>query len=377
MQKNKIWCGKKTDGNANILLKKDCDCNKNDSEGNTCACNKNGIENNTCDCKKNGIENNSCDCNKNDGGNFLVDCSDGDSKGKEYCCGKHCDCNKNGIKNNFCDCNSAENANEKMQAGKTKVARSARTKNASEKKQVGKTKVAGSARTKNATRLITYTAALVAISVVCNLFDLPVGGNLKISFSYIPNFIAGMFLGPIAGLCVGLVGDVLGLLIMSQGAWIPLITLGSALMGLIPGLIFMIKKVNPYVKLAIALVFAFLICTCGVNSLGIFLMYFKGKKTFWAFLSVRLPMQAVVFAVNSCMLFLLYYPLEKFIFAKTVFGKKQAVNVINNSTQQNMSESMQKDMLKFTQQNMSESIQQDMSEFKNDNDTNAKIADKG
>lgn len=185
-------------------------------------------------------------------------------------------------------------------------------------------KIKNPTRVKNATKMLTYTAVLVALNVICNIFDVPLGiGDLKISLSYIPSMIAGMFLGAIPGLCVGLIGDVLGLLIMPQGAWIPLITLGSALMGLIPGLVFMIKKLNPYIKLAISLVLAFLICTCTVNSLGIFLMFMKGKKTFWAFFVARVPIQSIVFVINSVLLFLLYYPLQKFVFSKRIDIKKK------------------------------------------------------
>lgn len=173
------------------------------------------------------------------------------------------------------------------------------------------------AQAKNKTRVLTYTAMLVALSVICNIFDVPLGiGDLKISFSYIPTMVAGVFMGPYVGLAVGLIGDVLGLLIKPQGPWIPLITLGSALMGLIPGLIFMIKKGNPYFKLALSFAAVFLICTCTINSIGIFLTYLRGKKTFWVWMfTSRLPAQPIIVAVNAVLLFSIYYPLKKYVFA--------------------------------------------------------------
>ncbi len=164
---------------------------------------------------------------------------------------------------------------------------------------------------------ITYTAVLAAIAVVLNIIELNLGiGDIKLSLSYLPSFISGIFLGPLAGLSVGLLGDVVGVLIMPQGPWIPLVTLSSALMGFIPGLIFMIKKVHPFIKLAISLVLVFFICTAGFNSLGIFLVYVSGKKAFVPWWTIRMASQAIVVSINAAILFAIYYPFDKLIFAR-------------------------------------------------------------
>ena len=164
---------------------------------------------------------------------------------------------------------------------------------------------------------LTYIAALASIAVVLNIIELNLGvGDIKLSLSYLPCFISGMFLGPFAGLAVGILGDVIGTLIMPQGAWIPLITLGSGLMGLIPGLIFKIKKLHPFIKLSISLVLVFCICTAGVNSLGIFLVYISGKQAFLVWWSTRLISQSIVMSVNAVILFIIYYPFDKLIFAR-------------------------------------------------------------
>lgn len=167
------------------------------------------------------------------------------------------------------------------------------------------------------TEKITYIAVLASIAIVLNIVEINLGvGDIKLSLSYLPCFISGIFLGPFAGLSVGLLGDVVGALIMPQGAWIPLITLGSGLMGLIPGLIFKIKKLHPFIKLPISLILVFCICTAGVNSLGIFLVYISGKQAFLVWWSTRLISQSMVMSVNAVILFIIYYPFDKLIFAR-------------------------------------------------------------
>ncbi len=165
-------------------------------------------------------------------------------------------------------------------------------------------------------QILTFTAALAAISVVLNVVEINLGTDFKLSLSYLPSFIAGMFLGPISGLAVGLLGDILGVIIRPVGPWLPLVTLGSALMGLIPALVFMIKKIHPFAKLSISLVLVFCICTAGFNSLGIYLAYFNGKQAFLVWWPARLATQSIVLAVNAAVLFAIYFPFDKLIFAR-------------------------------------------------------------
>lgn len=168
------------------------------------------------------------------------------------------------------------------------------------------------------TLFITYTAILIALAIICNTFDIPIGGgSLKLTFSYIPCFIAGIFLGPIAGFLVGFLGDILGFLINSQGmAWIPLLTISSAFVGFIPGLVFKIPKLNVYVKLALSFIFVFLFCTCFLTTLGLYLFFAIGKKTFWVYFIGRIGPQLGFFAINCVIISILYYPLKKYVFAK-------------------------------------------------------------
>lgn len=164
---------------------------------------------------------------------------------------------------------------------------------------------------------IAYCAVLVALSVIANIFSIPVAGySIMISLAYLPIVLAGAFMGPFAGFIVGILGDGLAYLIHPLGAWIPLITLSNGIMGLIPGLIFKYLKINPYINLAISMVLIFVICTCGITTVGLFLVYAKGKKTFFVYLFGRLATQSIVFAANLAIIYGLYPILKKAVFGR-------------------------------------------------------------
>ncbi len=167
------------------------------------------------------------------------------------------------------------------------------------------------------TQRIAYLGIMVSLAVLTNVFPIFFnGGNNSISFTYTIYLLAGAFFGPVSGGIVGLLSDLLGFLIAPQGPYIPLITLSSALMGVIGGMIYKIPKVNHYVKLALAYVVIFVICTLGLNTLGLWIVYAQGKKTFWVYLIGRAPIQTLVVAVNIAITYVLYIPLKKYVFDK-------------------------------------------------------------
>lgn len=183
------------------------------------------------------------------------------------------------------------------------------------------------------TKVIAYTAVFTALSVALNVITIPFSIlGTAISFTYIPCVLSGIFLGPIPGLLVGLIGDGLGVLIAPKGPWIPLITIGSGMLGLIPGLVFKIKKINPYILIAISFVLIYLVTTVTLNTLGIYLTYIVGRKTFWAFLIGRLPMQSLVFGINVALTYVLYTVLKI-----SVFKVKKKPEILIGTSSKNQS----------------------------------------
>lgn len=151
---------------------------------------------------------------------------------------------------------------------------------------------------KISTQKIAYIALFAAVNVFLNAFTWTQAGlNYAISLTYIPTFLAGLYFGPFAGFLVGFIGDVLGCIIWPKGAWIPLITLASALMGVIPGLVRKIK-LDHRILLLISYLSTYVICSMFLNTLGLWLVYAATKKTFWVYMVGRLPIQLPVMLIN-------------------------------------------------------------------------------
>lgn len=163
-------------------------------------------------------------------------------------------------------------------------------------------------------KVICHTAMFTAISAVCNVCTLFVGpGNsFALSFTYVPDFFAGALFGPFAGFLTGFLGDLIGCLAAPKGALNPIILLASGLMGFIPGVVFRHVKngeANFCVLRTIISVLAVLCVCSGLNTLGLYLFYFKGAgNTLGAVFALRMPKQIIVWGINSVLIFLLEMP---------------------------------------------------------------------
>lgn len=169
-------------------------------------------------------------------------------------------------------------------------------------------------------KTLCYTAVFVALSAASNILTFPIGkGNTNaISITYIPNFFAGAFLGPLAGFLTGFLGDLIGCWLHPLGPINPFILLASGLMGFIPGVIFKLFRKSKhkhidYVATATSMVLIFAICTT-INTIGVWLFYFKGiGRTLSAVFATRTATQAPIWAINSLVILLLLYPMKKML----------------------------------------------------------------
>ncbi|MBO5773625.1 MAG: folate family ECF transporter S component [Clostridia bacterium] len=177
---------------------------------------------------------------------------------------------------------------------------------------------------------IAYLGVMTAIAVITNCFTVTVNsGANSISFNYVICSLAGIFFGPISGGIVGLLGDLIGCLIAPKGPFNPFIMVASGLIGVLSGLAFNIPKLNVYLKIILAYVFIFIVCTLGLNTFGLWFFYAKGKKSFLIYLVGRAPFQAINIAINIVITYVLYVPLKKFVFDKwDVTGKKAVKSII-------------------------------------------------
>lgn len=177
----------------------------------------------------------------------------------------------------------------------------------------------------NKTLKLTYTAVLTAICALTNVFSVQLSGSNYLSFTYIPCFIAGIYLGILPGITVGLLGDVIGQLIHPMGAYNPLIGLSCILLGVIPAIVYRTLPLNRPLKLIVSIFLCAVICTSGLNTFALWVMYSASSgKTFWVYLGARLPFQLVMFAVNGVLLLAIQQSniIDKLI-AKSTQPKKQ------------------------------------------------------
>ena len=87
------------------------------------------------------------------------------------------------------------------------------------------------------TRNLVLMAVLIAIQIVlARYLAVQVNENLRISFETIPLALAGMWLGPLAGVLVAWISDFLGVIIYGYGVYFPPISLGPMAFALICGL---------------------------------------------------------------------------------------------------------------------------------------------
>ncbi len=94
-------------------------------------------------------------------------------------------------------------------------------------------------------RLLAVSAFLAALSIVCGKYlALPVGNVLRFSFENLPILLSGMMFGPITGVLVGVVADLIGCVLVAYPIN-PLVTVGAACIGLFGGLLFRLTKKLP------------------------------------------------------------------------------------------------------------------------------------
>ncbi|MBQ7503146.1 folate family ECF transporter S component [bacterium] len=87
------------------------------------------------------------------------------------------------------------------------------------------------------TRIITYMAALVALSLALRAVPVPPGMHGMLRFAALPVILAGFLLNPKAGFWVGVISDLLCCCLFPIGPYFPGLTITHGLTGALPALI--------------------------------------------------------------------------------------------------------------------------------------------
>lgn len=119
------------------------------------------------------------------------------------------------------------------------------------------------------TKKIADLAIILAFAMIANLISWTIPFFGRFSLVYTMAYIAGIFFGPLIGLCITMLGDLIPALIFPQGgAWMPLITIGTGLISFIVGLANKYIRLNFQWRLIIGAIAAYILCTAIIIPLG-------------------------------------------------------------------------------------------------------------
>ncbi len=161
---------------------------------------------------------------------------------------------------------------------------------------------------------IAYIAMVTAIAVVENsLLELKFG-TVQFSLTLFLSSFAGIFLGGVAGFCACFLGDGIGFLIHPFGEYSPWIGISTGLAALITALVCQLppNRRLVHLRLAVGCLITFVICTCGITTLYLNLVW-ASKVPFFDYLLTRLFVQGQIWntLLNSALTVAMLPVLEK------------------------------------------------------------------
>lgn len=124
------------------------------------------------------------------------------------------------------------------------------------------------------TQKLVYCALFSALCFLANWFTIDIIPKVwQFSFIALVGFLSGYILGAGWGFAAAFVGDLICGIIRPTGVYNPIIGIGTAMWGLIPGIVFALNGKRKYLKTIISFSVCFILSSCLINTLGIALMY--------------------------------------------------------------------------------------------------------
>ena len=152
-------------------------------------------------------------------------------------------------------------------------------------------------------RALAVSAFLAALSIVCGKYlAINAGPVMRFSLENLPILFAGIVLGPLWGILVGGVADLVGCVMVGYTIN-PIVTLGAVSIGLFGGLLYRLPKRLPHVvRLGLAVLTAHVIGSVLIKTWGLSAFY---DLPFYALLLWRLLNYAIVGGVELSLLYFL------------------------------------------------------------------------
>ena len=166
------------------------------------------------------------------------------------------------------------------------------------------------------TQKLTYMSMLSALSVAVNVLQISTP-FAQLSFVATICFVAGVLLGPVEGMAVAFIGDLIAAIIAPMGIYSPVIGLATGLFGLVPGVLFAYFKGKVWVKGIISFVTTFILSSVLLNTIGLSLIY---PNAYVLAERVALLPFTLVFHTINCVLSILTINFLKRILQKQKFA---------------------------------------------------------
>ena len=163
----------------------------------------------------------------------------------------------------------------------------------------------------SATKRITYLATLTALSLllkaISNNVSAALPPTLKISLSYLGWYISAAIMGPFGGGVVAAVTDILGqFMTVNFAPPNPVLVAGNFMATVVFGILF--RKLpfkNVTVRAVVAVTASLIVGTLGLNSIGLYYMYYDGINYLVYLVSYRLTQLPMAYLNMVIMLLLL------------------------------------------------------------------------
>lgn len=160
---------------------------------------------------------------------------------------------------------------------------------------------------KRASHKIAYVGCMTALAVVVNALEIKLS-VVQFSFTMFFSVFAGIFLGGLSGFGACFLGDAIGFMLHPMGEYSPFIGISTGLMAFFAALCVYTarreeeEKWGIYLRLSLACVLIFYICTAGITTLYLNLVWVKGMP-YWEYLWTRLFVQGQIYnsLVNSAL----------------------------------------------------------------------------
>jgi len=152
-------------------------------------------------------------------------------------------------------------------------------------------------------RTLVVSSIFVALSIILGKYlAIPVGNIMRFSFESLPVLLAGFSFGPLVGMAVGIVADLLGSLLRGYDINLT-VTLGAAVIGLGGGLCYRLFRSLPdLARIILSVVIPHLIGSVLIKTVGLSLHYTTPLP---ALMLWRLLNYIIVAAMDATALYLL------------------------------------------------------------------------